>query len=82
LTKRERERVRARATRLADELSPAQRRVFDALLLGGDSEDIARRTGISWATARNHIVAIFKVFGVKSRLKILAMFVIPPGKEK
>jgi DNA-binding CsgD family transcriptional regulator/predicted negative regulator of RcsB-dependent stress response len=49
------------------QLTPAQRSVYDLLIQGRSTEDIADRLGRSEFTVRNHIKAIFKAFGVSSR---------------
>jgi DNA-binding CsgD family transcriptional regulator len=48
-------------------LTLAQRTVFDLLLEGRGTDEIAATLGRSTFTVRNHIKAIFKAFGVNSR---------------
>jgi DNA-binding CsgD family transcriptional regulator len=48
-------------------LTPAQRAVFDLLMQGRKTAEIARVLGRSTYTVRNHVKAIFKIFGVSSR---------------
>jgi DNA-binding CsgD family transcriptional regulator len=48
-------------------LTSAQRAVFDLLLEGRGTDEIAGALGRSTFTVRNHIKAIFKAFGVGSR---------------
>jgi DNA-binding NarL/FixJ family response regulator len=50
-----------------ERLTPARRAVFDLLMEGCSTADIAKRLGRSTFTVRNHIKVIFKVFGATSR---------------
>ncbi|HKU68113.1 MAG TPA: LuxR C-terminal-related transcriptional regulator [Candidatus Baltobacteraceae bacterium] len=52
-------------------LTAAQRVVFDLLLEGRGTEEIARTLGRSAFTVRNHIKAIFKAYGVSSRSALI-----------
>jgi DNA-binding CsgD family transcriptional regulator len=53
-------------------LSPAQRRVFEMLIAGRSTGDVAAALGRSVFTVRNHIRAIFLAFDVKSRAALVA----------
>ena len=53
-------------------LTPAQRAVYDLLLLGRATSEIAAEQGRSEFTIRNHIKAILKAFAVNSRGALLA----------
>ncbi len=53
-------------------LTPAQRAVYDLLLLGRATSEIAVEQGRSEFTIRNHIKAILKAFNVNSRGALLA----------
>jgi len=53
-------------------LTSTQRRVFDALLAGDSTKEIASRLGRSPNTIRNHIAAVFIAFRVKSRAQLLS----------
>ncbi len=53
-------------------LTPAQRRVFEELMNGRNTAEIAETLGRSAFTIRNHIKAIFKAFDVSSRPALLA----------
>lgn len=55
----------------AANLTPAQRAVFEMLLEGRGTEQIARGLGRSAFTVRNHIKAIFKAYGVSSRSALI-----------
>ncbi len=57
-----------------DRLSEAQRRVFERLLTGAPEKVIARRLDLSPHTVHNHVRAILRVFGVHSRLELVAAF--------
>jgi DNA-binding CsgD family transcriptional regulator len=50
-----------------ESLTTAQRAVFDLLLEGRGTDEIAAALGRSTFTVRNHLKAIFKAFGVTSR---------------
>jgi DNA-binding CsgD family transcriptional regulator len=50
-----------------ESLTSAQRAVFDLLMEGKGTDEIATALGRSSFTVRNHIKAIFKAFGVSSR---------------
>jgi DNA-binding CsgD family transcriptional regulator len=52
-------------------LSPAQRRVFEMLIAGRSTGDVAIALGRSVFTVRNHIRAIFLAFDVKSRAALV-----------
>lgn len=53
-------------------LTPAQRAVYEHLVRGRSTADIAAEQGRSPYTVRNHIKVIFKAFGVNSRPELLA----------
>jgi DNA-binding NarL/FixJ family response regulator len=78
----EKSEIREQAKAALKRLSPAQRKVFDAMLKGGDAPAIAERVGVTPSTVSSHIVAILKEFGVSSRIDLLAMFVVPPPRFK
>lgn len=67
---------RANASTIAYKLSNAHKRVFQEVLKGKSAMDIASTLGISPSTARVHIVAIKKAFEVRSRLQLMALFVV------
>ncbi|MBV8344872.1 MAG: helix-turn-helix transcriptional regulator [Candidatus Eremiobacteraeota bacterium] len=60
-------RVRLAPSPRANGLTPAQRAVFDLLMEGRKTAEIAKTLGRSTHTVRNHVKAIFKTFGVSSR---------------
>lgn len=55
----------------AANLTAAQRAVFELLLEGRGTDEIARALGRSTFTVRNHIKAIFKAYGVGSRSALI-----------
>jgi len=58
--------------RAARELTPAQQEVYELLLSGAPTRDIAKQLGRSEFTVRNHIKAIFKKLKVNSRAMLLS----------
>lgn len=54
-----------------ERLTPAQRTVFDLLVQGRSTKQIATSLERSDYTVKNHIKAIFKVFGVSSRAALI-----------
>jgi DNA-binding CsgD family transcriptional regulator len=52
-------------------LSPAERRVFALFLAGHSLEQIAVSCCISFYTAREHLNAVVRKFGVHSRSELL-----------
>ncbi|MBR0798731.1 helix-turn-helix transcriptional regulator [Bradyrhizobium jicamae] len=55
------------------ELTPAQARLAAILARGGSVEDAAQATGISTATARNHLKAIFQKTGTHRQAELVAL---------
>ncbi|MBD5657068.1 MAG: helix-turn-helix transcriptional regulator [Candidatus Eremiobacteraeota bacterium] len=53
-------------------LTKAQRAVYDLLVRGRSTSEIAAELGRSEFTVRNHIKVIFKAFRVNSRPALLA----------
>jgi len=56
-------------------LTPRQQQVLDLLLEGASDKEIATSLRISQATAHEHVVAVFRCFGVRSRPKLLGYFI-------
>jgi len=52
-------------------LSPTERRVFALFLAGHSVPMIADACGISFYTAREHLTAVMRKFGVRSRVELL-----------
>ena len=70
--------TRAHAERRLILLSPAERLVFNEILNGFDSATIAELLGLSYSTVRNQTIAVFRKFGVSSRLQLVVPFVKRP----
>jgi DNA-binding CsgD family transcriptional regulator len=64
--------LRAQAASDAPFLHPAQKRVYDLLLEGNSTEQIAKITGRSPFTISNQVKAILRAFGVPNRGALLA----------
>ncbi len=58
-------------------LTPAQRRVYELLLSGAPTGEIAESLGRSVFTVRNHVKVIFSTFGVNTRAALIADAVKP-----
>ena len=52
-------------------LSPTERRVFSMFLAGHPLYRIAAICGVSFFTAREHLNAVVRKFGVRSRVELL-----------
>jgi DNA-binding CsgD family transcriptional regulator len=52
-------------------LSPSERRVFELFLRGHSLDQIAIACCISFYTAREHLTAVVRKFGVRSRMELL-----------
>jgi DNA-binding CsgD family transcriptional regulator len=52
-------------------LSPTERRVFQLFLAGHSLGQIAVECSISYFTARGHLEAVVRKFGVRSRAELL-----------
>lgn len=55
-------------------LTPRRRQVLESLLDGDSEKQLARRLGISAATAHDHVKALYRHFGVGSRAELMAYF--------
>jgi DNA-binding CsgD family transcriptional regulator len=66
------------------DLTRRQRDALDALLVGDSEKQIALRLGISNATAHEHVVSIYRHYGVNSRAELMARFVgrAPPAPRR
>ena len=65
-------------------LSPRLRQTLDCLLDGDGEEQAALRLGISAATVREYVQALYRLFGVNTRPELMAYFLRryrnrPPG---
>jgi DNA-binding CsgD family transcriptional regulator len=57
------------------ELTDRRREVLDALLRGDSEKQIAFAVGIGQATVHEHVLALYRHFGVSSRGELLARFI-------
>jgi DNA-binding CsgD family transcriptional regulator len=68
------ERVRAERTA---ELTPACRRVLDALLAGDSEKEAARRLSLSIHTVHDYVKTLYRALGVSSRGELMAWWIKP-----
>ena len=57
-----------------DTLTPAQRAVFERLVLGETNKEIGQGLGLAEKTIKAHVTAIFKAFKCTSRARIIAHY--------
>jgi len=55
-----------------DELTDAQRRVYDLLIQGKSEKEVASELHLSQNTVHSHVQAIYAVFGVHTRAQLIA----------
>ena len=55
-------------------LPPSLRRVLEALLVGASEAEVAARLGISYATAHQYVVEVYRRGRVSSRGELMARF--------
>lgn len=61
----------ARASRHAERLTPRQREVLQQLVEGASEKEVAARLGVSPHTAHDHVKALYRALGVRSRGELL-----------
>jgi pSer/pThr/pTyr-binding forkhead associated (FHA) protein len=66
------ENVGETAVHSREELTQAQRRVYDLLLKGKSEKELAKELHLSPNTVHSHVQAIYAAFGVNSRAKLIA----------
>ena len=66
---------------LLRQVSDAQRKVLELLLVGCTEPRIAERLGRSKHTVHDHTKAIYSHLGVKSRVQLVLLFSRPPGES-
>jgi DNA-binding CsgD family transcriptional regulator len=66
------QRKQSAETKGLEDLTPAQREVYDLLLKGISTREIAEQLERSEFTVRNHIKAVFKKLGVNSRVALMS----------
>ncbi len=60
-----------RASRRTERLTPRQREVLRQLVDGASEKEVAARLGVSPHTAHDHVKALYRAFGVRSRGELL-----------
>ncbi len=68
----------SRHTPFLQQLSSAQRTVFDLLVTGLSEKEISRQLDLSRHTVHTHTKNIFQIFTVHSRAQLLAALLSPP----
>ncbi|MFA6045076.1 MAG: helix-turn-helix transcriptional regulator [Phycisphaerales bacterium] len=66
---------------LLRQVSDAQRRVLELLLVGMTEPQIAERIGRSKHTIHDHTKALYALLGVNSRVQLVLLFSRPPGEK-
>lgn len=66
---------------LLRQVSEAQRRVLELLLVGMTEPKIAERIGRSRHTIHDHTKALYALLGVNSRVQLVLLFSRPPGEK-
>lgn len=66
---------------LLRQVSEAQRRVLELLLVGMTEPQIAERLGRSKHTVHDHTKALYSLLGVNSRVQLVLLFSRPPGER-
>ena len=57
------------------DLTPRQRDALDGVLQGDSEKELAARLGLSRATAHEHVLAVYRHFGVETRAELMARFI-------
>lgn len=60
-------------------LTPAEQKVLQLLLTGATEKSIARQIGLADSTTHQHVVAIFRKYGVKSRAALMSLWLNGSG---
>ncbi len=60
-------------------LTPSERKVLTLLLGKASEKGIAEQLGIATSTTHQHIVALFRKFGVRSRAELMSLWLNRPG---
>lgn len=58
-------------------MSPAEKRVFERLILGETDEEIAQALHISVYTVKKHLQHLYKKNGVSNRTSLIAKATLP-----
>lgn len=67
----------ARVAAWSDALPPRLRRVFELLKTGASEKEIAHHAGLSYASAHQYVVQIYRRASVASRAQLMAMIASP-----
>lgn len=59
-------------------LTSTERRVLQLLLTGATEKDIASHIGLASSTTHQHVVSIFRKFGVRSRARLMSLWLSGP----
>jgi pSer/pThr/pTyr-binding forkhead associated (FHA) protein len=71
-TRRGRDEAGTPASGSREDLTDAQRRVYDLLLQGKSEKEVAKELHLSQNTVHAHVQAIYAVFGVHTRARLIA----------
>lgn len=55
-------------------LTPAEQKVLQLLLTKASEKHIAHQLGVATSTAHQHVVSIFRKFGVRSRAGLMSLW--------
>lgn len=64
--------AQAGGRRVTDELTPRQREVLKCVVTGMSNKEVGRQLGLSEATVKAHVAAIFKALNVSNRAQAVA----------
>jgi len=59
--------------------TPAERKVLQLLLTKASEKQIAAQLGLAASTTHQHVVALFRKFGVRSRAELMSLWLSRPG---
>lgn len=60
-------------------LTPTEQKVLQLLLTGASEKAVAHQLGLAPSTTHQHVVAIFRKFGVRSRAALMSLWLSPGG---
>lgn len=63
-------------------LTPAQERVYDALILGLAEKEVAARLNLSVHTVHTHAKAIYRIFAISSRAELVRRWALQQVKKE
>jgi DNA-binding CsgD family transcriptional regulator len=59
-------------------LTPTERKVLKQLLTKASEKNIAAELGLAVSTTHQHVVALFRKFGVRSRAELMSLWLSGP----